>query len=254
MRKYEQFLQRESLGEDVFTIKLAAKCVGLQKVTEVEAGDINLNLEKKVWVLNQELHVAEDGRLIDAAQSPFIWLGSLRETKGGSDNIASHKFASLACTTQDDSNGATLGRVVDAVKNGYLNNFPSAILALGCQVLNLHYENVLEFAGGVPIALLYGDVQCGKSKIMETALALVGTSTSHLLKSCTDLQLIRACCQSTLGLVLDDITDYTKLLEKIMLLFDGKPIAYKGGTIQPRTSFMAAVNQEAFSGLAKHPR
>lgn len=83
MGKYEQFLDRQRLGEDVFPIKLAATCVGLQKVTEEEAGDINLSLEKKVWVLNQDVHVAEDGQLIDATQSPFVWLGSLRETKGG---------------------------------------------------------------------------------------------------------------------------------------------------------------------------
>lgn len=113
---------------------------------------------------------------------------------------------------------------------------------------------MLELAGGVPIAILYGDVQCGKSTIMETALALVGTSTSHILKSCTDLQLVRACCQSTLGLVLDDVTDYTKVLEKIMLFYDGKAIAYQGGTIQPRTSFMVAVNHTAFNGLTQHPR
>lgn len=68
---------------------------------------------------------------------------------------------------------------MDAVKRCYLNNFPSALLALDSQVLNLHYEKML--AGGVPIAILYGDVQCGKSTIMETALALVGTSTSEEL-------------------------------------------------------------------------
>ncbi len=81
------------------------------------------------------------------------------------------------------------------------------MLALRCQVLNVYYEMVLHITGQVPIALLYGDVQCGKSTIMEAALGLVGTTGSHLLKSCTNLQLIRICCQTTLGLVLDDITD-----------------------------------------------
>ncbi len=113
----------------------------------------------------------------------------------------------------------------------------------------------MEIAGCVPIALLHGDVQCGKSTIMEAAVSLMGTSTTkHLLKGSTDLQFLLISSQTTLGLVLDDVTDYTNLLEKVMLLFDGKAVAHQRTSVKPRTSFMTAVNLRCFSGLSKHPR
>ncbi len=135
--------------------------------------------------------------------SPFIWLGSLRRTKGGTENIANYKLASVGSPNPDC--GRSLCDVISAAEQAYLNNFPFAILVLGSQVLNVHYEKVLQIAGSVPIALLHGDVQCGKSTIQETALVLMGTSHSHMLKSCTDLQLMKVCSQTTLGVVIDDI-------------------------------------------------
>ena len=121
-------------------------------------------------------------------------------------------------------------------------------------MLNVHYEKVLKLSGGVPIGLLFGDVQTGKTKILEAALSLLGTQNTHILKKCSDANFVKICSQSTLGVVLDDLTDHRSILEKIMLLFDGKPIEKNDERIQPRTSFLASVNMQCFESLAKHHR
>ena len=60
--------------------------------------------------------------------------------------------------------------------------------------------------------------------------------------------------QTTLGLVLDDLTNVDGILEKIMVLFDGQSIDVGGEIIKPRTSFMTALNIKQFEQLATHHR
>ncbi len=55
-------------------------------------------------------------------------------------------------------------------------------------------------------------------------------------------------------MVLDDLTDYKSILEKIMLFFYGKPVETNYERLQPRTSFLASVNMPCFESLAKHNR
>ena len=108
--------------------------------------------------------------------------------------------------------------------------------------------------GGVPAGVLYGDVQTGKSTAMEAALSLLGTQESHYRKRCSDVRFLRITSQTTLGLVLDDLTQANGLVEKIMILFDGKAVESGGETLKPRTSFMTALNMSCFNLLVKHHR
>ena len=95
----------------------------------------------------------------------------------------------------------------------------------------------------VPIAILYVDVQCGKSTASRVCLSLTGTQESHFLGGCPDVTFIRATTQTTLGLVLDDPSSHTAISEKIMLLFEGKTIEQNTVALRPRTSFMALFSQ-----------
>ena len=140
------------------------------------------------------------------------------------------------------------------MQQAFLNNFPSCLLVLAAHLLNLHYESLLPVVGGIPIAILYGDVQCGKSTATKVCLSLTGTQDSHFLGHCPDVTFIRATTQTTLGLVLDDPTNHTTISEKIMLLFDGKTIEQNSVSLHPRTSFMTSINMPCFEKLAKHHR
>lgn len=252
--KFREFLAETRDDED-FPIKLAVKAIGLQLIDphDPTVQEIDLKPEAKVWVLNESTHITERGTCIDPTKSPFIWMGGLRKaTKKISDNIACEAYASDV--SPHNLNPAALTELVDALHDSYCNNFPSALFVLGVHLLHLHYELLLQLVGGVPVGVLYGDVQTGKSTAMEAALSLLGTQESHYRKRCSDVRFLRITSQTTLGLVLDDLTQAHGLVEKIMVLFDGKAVESGGETFRPRTSFMTALNMSCFKLLVKHHR
>ncbi len=136
--KYEDFLKKTE--EMHWPIKIACKAFGLRCVSDEEAESVDYETSEKVWVLNRDMHVSEDGELYNPKESPFIWLGAVRKTKGNSENVASHELKSTATCSGQDPTRASLKVLLRAVINSYLNNLPSALLALGAQVLNVHYE------------------------------------------------------------------------------------------------------------------
>ncbi|MCG8621784.1 MAG: hypothetical protein MJE68_07275 [Proteobacteria bacterium] len=216
---------------------------------------------KMVWVLNPHMHVKADGTVLSLEESPFIWLGDLMKRSlrpgGGKINIASHKYASTSNTIGVSYSETLLAvrKMIIALKKSYLNNIPAALMVLGSQLLNLHFERLVPVTGGVPIGLLYGDVQCGKTRIIEYVLSLLGIqNTPHYLKRCPDMKFMIATERTTLGLVLDDITDQEAVCEKILMVFDGKDIKYHGVSTKPRTSFMASVNIPCCKKIVKHHR
>ena len=177
----------------------------------------------------------------------FGWDITIRANQKMSYHIIWHQ--------NEEQDKGVIKPLIDAVRMSYINNFPSALLTLGAQVLNVHYELVLQLAKGVPISLLYGDPGCGKTRIIELALSLLGTADSfHSIKSCSDGHFVKLCSRTTLGVAYDDESDPVKLSGKIMKLFEGKPVMFEGNTIVPRTSFIAAVNRECFEVLVKQSR
>ena len=79
---------------------------------------------------------------------------------GGKINITSHKYASMSNTIGVSYSEIILAvrKMIIALKKSYLNNFPAALIVLGSQLLNLHFERLVPVTGGVPVGLLYGDV------------------------------------------------------------------------------------------------
>ena len=257
--KYQEFLDTTP-----DSVKIAANCIGLQSVDPNDNSVIDLDLDEDdlmVWVLNPYMHVKADGTTLSVEESPFIWLGDLMKRSlrpgGGQVNIASHKYASTSNTIGVPYSESILAmrKMIIALKESYLNNFPAALMVIGSQLLNLHFERLLPVTGGVPVGLLYGDVQCGKTRIIEYVLSLLGIqNTPHYLKRCPDMKFMTATEHTTLNLVLDDITDHEAICEKILMVFDGKDVEYHRVSITPRTSFMASVNIPCFKKIVKRHR
>ena len=111
-----------------------------------------------------------------------------------------------------------------------------------------------KLVGGVPVAVAYGDVQSGKTQAMTTALSLLGTQGTHFVKKCSDMTFMSISTQTTLSLVLDDPSDATMIVEKVMLLFDGKKTEQQGQVVLPRTTFMTSVNMDCFRKVMSHHR
>lgn len=184
--KFREFMERSTSNEEEWPIKIAVKAVGLQEIDEDNptVKEINLEPSSEVWVLNRSTHITADGSLIHPTRSPFIWMGNLIKSKKGSENVASH---SLASTVVPHSLSPTaLKGLIRALEVSYQQNFPSALLVIGVQVLHLHYELLLHEVGGVPVGVLYGDVQTGKTTAMLSAQSLLGTQESHYRKRCSD--------------------------------------------------------------------
>ena len=260
MGKYHEFLEEnESYMYDIneeddvhWPINIAVNSVGLQKIdpSDPTVQEINLAPATRVWVLNAKVQISEDGQVMDPTTTPFMWLGDLLKTTGA---FAPYRYASIAKPVTP--NAGVVRSLILAMQTSYVNNFPPALLTLGAQLLNLHYEcMVLQVPDGIPVAVLYGDVECGKSRAMRAALSLMGTQQSHFIKRCPDMRFMTMTTQTTLGLVLDDPTDAKAISEKIMLLFDGNTMEQQSSSVCPRTTFMTSLNMPCFRKLATHHR
>ena len=133
------------------------------------------------------------------------------------DGWIAKRISDIACEAYASDVSPALTELVHALHDSYCNNFPSALFVLGVHLLHLHYELLLQLVGGVPVGVLYGDVQTGKSTAMEAALSLLGTQESHYRKRCSDVRFLQITSQTTLGLVLDDLTQAQSLVGKIIL-------------------------------------
>lgn len=244
--KYDEFLNKQEDARIPCTLKIPAKEVGLQKFESRDVAEIGLEDTPKVWVLNFNLHILEDGDLLFPGESPYVWLGKVHNSP--SPCIAPSGMASVA----GDQDYAVLENLINSIEVAYINNFASAVLALGAQVLNVHYELVQTIEEGVPVATVYGDIACGNSKILDSCLSMMGTTDSdHSVKSCPDGQFINLSSRTILGIVYDDEDMPARLSGKIMKVFDQTSVAFQGKMVKPRTSFIAAVNTECFEGLVQ---
>ena len=207
----------ETRDNEDFLIKLAGKAVGLQLIDphDPTVQEIDLKPEAKVWVLNESTHITERGTCIDPTKSPFMMGGLRKVTKKNSDNIACEAYTS-------DVSPHNLTKLVDALHD--ITFHLLLIFMLRIHLLHLHYGLLLQLVGGKPIGVLYGNVQTGKSTAMEAALSFLGTQEFYYCKRCSDIRFLRITSKTTLGLVLDDLTQAHGLVEKIMVLFDGKAV------------------------------
>lgn len=141
--KYQEFLDTTPDN-----IKISASCICLQSVdpNDNSVSDLDLENELMVWVLNPHMHVKADGTVLSLEESPFIWLGDLMKRSlrpgGGKINISCHKYASTSNTIGVSHSEIILAviKMIIALKKSYLNNFPAALMVLGFQLLNLHFE------------------------------------------------------------------------------------------------------------------
>ena len=92
--KYDEFLNKENDARIPCTLKIAAKEVGLQKFKSRDLAEIGSEDMPKVWVLNFNLHILEDGDLLFPEESLYVWLGKVHNSL--SPCIAPSGMASVA--------------------------------------------------------------------------------------------------------------------------------------------------------------
>ena len=89
--------------------KTAVHCTGRQKGGQV-------------WVLSKDLHINEDGSIIPAAESQFVWIETLLNSQQASSAVARKKVRK------------PVQNLISAFQECYRENFPATLLTLGAQV------------------------------------------------------------------------------------------------------------------------
>ena len=144
LQEYFDIKYKEFLDENPNRVKTAASCVGLQNIQVEDKSIADLDFDEedlKVWVLNPYMHTTADGTTLTMEESPFIWLGELmkRTLKSGTANInvACFKYASTSNTVGVPLSHSTfaMNEMVSALRNSNVNNFPSALMVIGSQLL-----------------------------------------------------------------------------------------------------------------------
>ena len=237
--------------------KCAARVTGLQKPPIWVPSRYQT---MKVWVLNAEVQLDEDGVSISPSESPYIWLGDVcsgrpeilqPEVSTGQHMIADPSKKPTATLSLD---GSALRNLIATLEGYYAHNFPAAMFVLGGYVLAVHYESLISEYGSIPATIAYGQVQCGKSKATKAALSTVGLIKPNFFSQISDSKAFEFTCQTTMGMVLDDPEDVKQVAKKLMYHFQRAHASTKAYDYEPRTTFVTSMNLKMLRKLAKEAR
>ena len=124
-------------------------------------------------------------------------------------------------------------------------------MTIGAQLLSMHYQQILDTAHQVPAAILFGKIQCGKSRAQECAASLLGIRDSAIISQTTsDLVFADMSSRSTLGFGLDDPSSVSILSEKILNHFEGIQVISSSKQYKPTESDLKAKAKEMRSNPA----
>lgn len=214
----------------------------------------------KVWVLNGDVHLNEDGKPIPPSESPYLWLGDVcsgrpdvlqPEIQTGQHLIADPNSKSIVTLPLDKS---ALSTLIATLENYYDHNFPAAICVLGGYVVAVHYESLISDYVCVPATIAYGEVQCGKSKATKAALSTVGLTKPNFFNQLSDSKSFEFTSQTTMGMVLDDTEDLKQIAKKLIYHFQRAHASTKAYDYEPRTTFIMSMNLKMLRKLAKEAR
>lgn len=239
------------------TKKSAARATGLQKPPKWLPSSTQA---MKVWVLNADVHLDEDGEPVLPNESPYLWLGDVCSGRpgilqGGIQTgqrvIADPNTKSITTLPLDKSALCTL---IATLENYYDHNFAAALCVLGGYVVAVHYESLISEYGCVPATIAYGDVQCGKSKATKAALSTVGLMKPNFFNQLSDSKSFEFSSLTTMGMVLDDPEDLKQIAKKLVYHFQRAHASTKAYDYEPRTTFVTSMNLKMLRKLAKEAR
>ena len=135
------------LHENPNSKKVAAKVTGLQQPPTWASQHYQ---QHKVWVLNAEVQIDENGSYVTPDESPYIWLGDvcaglpdsfLPEVATRQHMIADPTNKSITALPLDPS---ALHGLIMTFEAYYSHNFAAAMFVLGGFSLAVHYESLIE--------------------------------------------------------------------------------------------------------------
>ena len=148
MYKTNSFLHRTLNAK-----KCAARVTGLQK----PPGWVPERYQRmRMWVLNSDVQIDDNGAAIAPEESPYIWLGDVctgRPKIFQPENVTvQHMIAnpSKKSTTKLPLDASCLKKLITTLEAYYAHNFAAAVFVLEGFALAVHYEALINQYGCVP--------------------------------------------------------------------------------------------------------
>lgn len=118
----------------VHYIKRAAECLGQQPGSHI-------------WVMNEEVHLDENGDRIPIHESEYIWLGPMI-TNRSLPNVAPASDAAFIPSLSSPK--AALDRTLTCLKQAVDNNYIPAFFVIAAAGMAVHYQAVMDKYGMCP--------------------------------------------------------------------------------------------------------
>ncbi len=216
-------------------VKRAAECLGQQPGS-------------RVWVMNEEVHLDENGDHIPISDSEYIWLGPMISNRSLA-NVAPASHAALIplrCSPK-----TALDRTLTCLKQAVDNNFVPAFFVIAAAGMAVHYEAVMEKYGMCPTPVAIGFKNTGKSTAARTALALLGTP-QFFIREFTAAQTSVLGSRKTFPTVFDDPDDLSKVKSLIDTSFNAGARATVRSTAVSRSTGLITVNLDRMKQLCSN--
>ena len=112
-------------------VKQAAECLGQQPGS-------------RIWVINEEVHLDENGDQIPIRDSQYIWLGSMISNRSLA-NVAPATDAALIPLVSSPK--AALDRKLTCLQQAVDNNYVPAFFVIAAAGMAVHYQAVMDKYG-----------------------------------------------------------------------------------------------------------
>ncbi len=216
-------------------IKKAAECLGRQSGS-------------RVWVMNKDVHLDENGKRINTIDSEYIWLGSLASSRSLT-HVAPASDAALIPLLSSPQ--AALDKTLTCLRQAVDNNFTPAFFVIASAAMAVHYESVIDKYGMCPIPVATGFKNTGKSTTARTALALLGTP-QFFIREVTAVQSSALSSRKTFPTVFDDPDELSKVKAMIDNLFNAGARSTSRSTTVSRSTAVLTLNLDRLKYLCSN--
>lgn len=150
-----------------------------------------------MWVLNKDIQIDSDGKLISTEASGYVWLtdSHLPEAK-----ILASDVLPIIKTPLSSHSLLKLVNLLKCCKQNAL----SGILTVAGALMAFYYEKVVALWSGCPVVVACGPPETGKSTAIVMALAMMGIEISSKYVSGSTAFFMQRCGASTLPFGIDD--------------------------------------------------
>ena len=175
-------------------VKRATECLGQQPGS-------------RIWVMNEEVHLDEDGQRIPVSDSEYIWLGAMI-TESCLPNVAPAADAAVIPLASPPK--ATLNRTLSSLQKAVDNNYIPAFFVIASAGMAVHYQTIMDKYGMCPTPVAIGCKNTGKSTAARTALALLGTP-QFFIREFSSVQTSMLSSRKSFPTVFDDPGELSKV-------------------------------------------